>query len=573
MTGRRSVLVLLVLTVAVAFSVMPSQGTYSAAVVVAAEVPEPSPGAPPEPPPEQQEPEPSPEPSPEPGPEPSPPVEDPDAPAEEPCGPFDYGCMAEEAFYGWVLSLVTSLIGMKLVDTAVGMLSTPIPAGGIEEGWQVSLAVTNTAYVLVVTIAGVLVMTNPTVQASASLKEVLPRLVLGFVGANASWFLCRMMAEFTNAVVAALLGDAASPEGVANAFARLVTDPASELLVVVLLFLVAGALQLFFLLAALIRVMLWMLLCAVAPIALAFHALPQTEAMARLWWRAVAAVLVIPVAQALVLRIAVAVFLSREQMLGAVDFREAAGSVVDVFLLISCLYVLVRIPFWAFKRVFNYQASPVVRVARFAVSMLVLRSIGKAVAAGRAAKTAKTAAPQAARHSTAAAAASQQKPATGKPRWHQPELPLDLRKPKPAQSPLPRIDSDIGADQQRRSGKRSRWYQSPLPDDGQQTARRRWRQDPVPGMPRARWRQGPIPGMARPRRSKQEPLFETTAEMRRPPRRPPPAGPSSSSSQTSSQAPPPPREPPKRYSRDPRKRPVRSRPRRGRSRRPRREEE
>lgn len=174
MTGRRAVLVLLVLTVAVAFSGMPGEESASAAAEVlrVAEPPEPSPGAPPEPPPEQQEPEPSPEPSPEPGPEPSPPEEDPDTPTEEPCGPFDYGCMAEEAFYGWGLSLVTSLIGMKLVDTAVGMLSTPIPAGGIEEGWRVSLAVTNTAYVLVVTIAGVLVMTNPTVQASASLKEV-----------------------------------------------------------------------------------------------------------------------------------------------------------------------------------------------------------------------------------------------------------------------------------------------------------------------------------------------------------------------------------------------------------------
>jgi hypothetical protein len=44
-------------------------------------------------------------------------------------------------------------------------------------------------------------------------------------------------------------------------------------------------------LTALVRIVITTLLVAVAPLALACHALPHIEGAARLWWRALAAVL------------------------------------------------------------------------------------------------------------------------------------------------------------------------------------------------------------------------------------------------------------------------------------------
>jgi len=56
--------------------------------------------------------------------------------------------------------------------------------------------------------------------------------------------------------------------------------------------------------------MLTVVLLAMAPLALACHGLPQTEGVARWWWRAFAGILAIQAAQALVLVAAVRVFLS-----------------------------------------------------------------------------------------------------------------------------------------------------------------------------------------------------------------------------------------------------------------------
>ncbi|NYE49999.1 hypothetical protein HDA32_005119 [Spinactinospora alkalitolerans] len=296
---------------------------------------------------------------------------------------FDYACKVSQAFNGWLVGVIAEFVDANLMVAATGMVTTPPPPPGIEQAWSTSLAVTNTVYVLVVTAAGVLMTAYQTVQTSAGVKELAPRLVLGFVGANASWFLCELLADIGNAVSLRLLSGTATPDNVAETIGRILEDPVGELLIVLLLFAVAGLLQLFFFFALLIRIMLWILLTAAAPLALACHALPQTDGLARLWWRAMGALLLVQVTQALTLRIAMTIFLSREDM-DFIDPEGLAGSLADVGVLICCMYILVRIPFWAFKRVFNYQTSPVLKAAKFALSVLVLRNIGRAMA-GRAA--------------------------------------------------------------------------------------------------------------------------------------------------------------------------------------------
>jgi hypothetical protein len=60
-----------------------------------------------------------------------------------------------------------------------------------------------------------------------------------------------------------------------------------------------------------VRALLVVFLVVAAPVMLAAHALPQTEGLARLWWRAMAACLGVQLVQALAL--AVRVFLEADR--------------------------------------------------------------------------------------------------------------------------------------------------------------------------------------------------------------------------------------------------------------------
>ena len=77
-------------------------------------------------------------------------------------------------------------------------------------------------------------------------------------------------------------------------------------LVVVVLALILGA-------SYVLRVAVLVGLTVAGPLALAGHALPQTEALARWWWRGITACLAIPVAQSLALITALRVFFHADQ--------------------------------------------------------------------------------------------------------------------------------------------------------------------------------------------------------------------------------------------------------------------
>jgi hypothetical protein len=86
-------------------------------------------------------------------------------------------------------------------------------------------------------------------------------------------------------------------------------------------------------------------LVGAAPVCLLGHGLPQTEGLARLWWRLMFAALGVQVAQALVLAGAVHVFFSQH---GAGPLGVGPSSnLVDLLLALCLLFVLLRIPFWA----------------------------------------------------------------------------------------------------------------------------------------------------------------------------------------------------------------------------------
>ncbi|GAB3712730.1 hypothetical protein GCM10028793_47970 [Nocardiopsis oceani] len=322
------------------------------------------------------------------------PADLPDEPGEttptdpEECGRLDYPCRAGVTFYEWVAGFIGDAIEFTITLAALPALATPPPTDGIRTIWGEHLAVANSLYVLVIITAGILLMSYQSVQTSAGAKELLPRVVLGFIAANSSFLLVEMMRELANGIALSMLDGAATLDNVTETLARVFGNPRGEALVLLLLMVVGSLLSFFFMLAAILRIVLWILLTAIAPLALACHALPQTEVLARLWWRAMGALMIIQIAQAVVLRLMVVLFLSRN---AAPDFIEAAENVVDVLLIICAMYVMVRIPFWAFKQVFNYQNSPLVKGTKLVASLLIFRGLGKAFAAKKGAAASRAA--------------------------------------------------------------------------------------------------------------------------------------------------------------------------------------
>jgi hypothetical protein len=101
------------------------------------------------------------------------------------------------------------------------------------------------------------------------------------------------------------------------------------------------------------------------------HGLPQTEGMARFWWRALLAALGVQIAQALTLAATAHVFFaSGRSVLGI----GTGGGLVDLLLVICLFWVLLRIPFWAKDMTFSGRyGSSMMRMARTVVIARVIR--------------------------------------------------------------------------------------------------------------------------------------------------------------------------------------------------------
>jgi hypothetical protein len=156
--------------------------------------------------------------------------------------------------------------------------------------WTTSLAIADSAYVLLAVIGGVIVMGHETVQTSYTAKDIAPRLVTGFLTANLSLVLISRATSLANALSAALAGDGVTPATAASAVLGILTAPLSGGGVfLVLLALAAAVLALVLAVVYVLRLMALVLLTAAAPLALACYALPQTAWAARWWWRALTA--------------------------------------------------------------------------------------------------------------------------------------------------------------------------------------------------------------------------------------------------------------------------------------------
>lgn len=307
------------------------------------------------------------------------------------CGFLDFSCHVTDAITSWFAGLVRSAVNPLLSLIGRTALSTPQlgAINAVHNMWAASLAVADACYVLLVLVGGILLMSRETLQTSYSVKEIAPRLVIGFFAANLSLLFAGKAIELANGLSAALAGQGLDPAAAARMVHSLivrVVGSAGVFFVLLAVFAIVLVLVLAVIYVA--RLMVTVVLLAVAPLALACHALPQTEGIARWWWRAFAGVLVIQAAQALVLTAALRLFFTEHWSVLVAGSAATPGNAAgfDAVQLICVLYILVRIPFWIGRRVWSGGHSPLRSAARYVVAAVVLRRITPALAGRRPAR-------------------------------------------------------------------------------------------------------------------------------------------------------------------------------------------
>lgn len=219
----------------------------------------------------------------------------------------------QEFLTGWIWDFFADLAHAALngILHRIGstILSTPqldeVPVVG--QVWAGSQHLAVLGSVLVITTAGLIVMTYHTVHTRAEFTEILPRIVIAFVTANLSLRFGAVAIDTANALSLALVGgDQDGIEQTSRAFTdalrgNLDEDYAAPGSDVVGLFamLVVAVMACAVLVTYIVRVALTVLLLVAAPLILLCHALPHTESIALWWWRAFAALLAIQCAQSL----------------------------------------------------------------------------------------------------------------------------------------------------------------------------------------------------------------------------------------------------------------------------------
>ncbi|QFZ18505.1 hypothetical protein [Saccharothrix syringae] len=277
-------------------------------------------------------------------------------PAGAKCGILNPGACIGEGIAGFLHLLVGESLNVLLGWLGGTLLSTPTPADlpRVGEIWEQSRLFAVALYSLLVVLAGVVLMGHESVQARHSVREIAPRVVVGFLAANLSLLVGDHAIRLANAATLAVLGDGPDPQGSGQAVTELFVSLVSGALVSGGLFAGVLSVVLTVLLVALlvgyvVRVALTVILLAGAPLAVMWHGLPQTEGLAHWFWRAGARVLGIQVGQSLALICAVKVFLHP----GGFRFFGAPtpDGLVNLVVLIALVWILVKIPGWVMRQV------------------------------------------------------------------------------------------------------------------------------------------------------------------------------------------------------------------------------
>ena len=260
---------------------------------------------------------------------------------------------------GWFLSLARAALDpiLKLLaDTVFATPDVTVP-GTVRDYWTYSLVLADTVLVLLVVIAGLVLMGHETVQTRTTVKEVAPRLLFAVVAAHTSLGFAGMLIRAANALSAGFLGDFDPKSGhmaTEGLFHIVLGVIAGGNIFLAILGIAVAALGIGVLCTYLARVANIVVLVGAAPLFLIAHAVPQLEGAARLWWRNLIGCLGIQVCQSLVMSATLRVFFHDD---GSSLAGMPGGGLMDLLLVGSLLFLMLRIPSYAGRLIFAPRSS------------------------------------------------------------------------------------------------------------------------------------------------------------------------------------------------------------------------
>ncbi|KPM57003.1 hypothetical protein ACG83_04120 [Frankia sp. R43] len=275
-----------------------------------------------------------------------------------------------DAITGFFRTLVTAALNPLLDLLGRTLLTTPEPSQlpAIGELWSTSWAISATAYGTLIMFGGITVMALGTVQSRISIKEVLPRIPIGFLAAGLSQFLATKAIQIANVLPGAILSEGLNPDTAAGQLktiilGAIVPTPGGygrSIFVIFLGLFLAGSVVAL-LCTYIARVVIEVALIGAAPLALAGHGHPLTEKVAFWWWRAFFGCLGIQIAQSFVLIASFKVFFTPG---GFTIFGPTPDGVVNLLAAITLIYFLFKIPFWLMPRIGHGGGGILGRVVR-----------------------------------------------------------------------------------------------------------------------------------------------------------------------------------------------------------------
>jgi hypothetical protein len=256
-----------------------------------------------------------------------------------------------------------------------------------------SLGIVNVCYVLAFLWVAILVMGRDTIQAKYGPGELIPRLLIGLIGANFAIPLCSTTIGLANAFTAALTSQDITASGSMQQL-RATTVGALDgqagggavsfllLLIGLLIAVLVGTLVVQWI----VRLGVLVVAVGIAPIALALHGTPQTEGAAKLWWRTLLGTLGTVVMQAVALHTTLTVFLNPDAnfpVLGLPTPGGESGAVMNLLIVVCLLWGVTKIPALMRRYVTQSRPGAAGTVLRVVLVQQLTRGVSRAFGRGR----------------------------------------------------------------------------------------------------------------------------------------------------------------------------------------------
>lgn len=285
----------------------------------------------------------------------------------------------------WLAERVTDLLGGLLSFLTSSMFLSPdvtvLPQ--VKTITDRSALVVSASFILAIIAVGIATMVGGSVQTRQGVKELVPRLIVGFILSGFAIPLTSALVDIANALTVSMTGANAPTTQTVNFtkahIAAAMKDQSAALmmviiglLIVVLMFMLGGS--------WLARVGVLVILVGVAPIALACYATPWTQGAAEMWWRSLLGCLVTPTLQAVAFSIGINLLIDPTSNM-PIMLGLPGSDTVNLLMVIIVLWTTIKIPGMVRRYVTRKGSSP--NIGGILLRAVFIQSITRGLPIGR----------------------------------------------------------------------------------------------------------------------------------------------------------------------------------------------